>query len=159
MTRIHEISVRPNQDFYRTTEPNRTRLIFTEPNRTEPDKHQKFSFCSKIRYFLLRFCLYKVILVDESTTQCEVSFKSNILQNSRFLWKFMKFFELQKCLLALNFWCVFYFYPLRFGMWFGSPNHWFCRTTEPDRTTGSAELPNRTESSVVHYQPPWYDKS
>ena len=36
-------------------------------------------------------------------------------------------------------------------MRFGSPNHWFCRTTEPDRTSGSAELPNRTESSVVHY--------
>ena len=26
------------------------------------------------------------------------------------------------------------------------------RTTKPDRTSGSAELPNRTESSVVHYQ-------
>ena len=35
--------------------------------------------------------------------------------------------------------------PFWFGMRFGSPNHWFCRTTEPDRTSGSAELPNRTE--------------
>ena len=28
-------SVRPNQDFYRTTEPNRTRFFL--PNRTEPN--------------------------------------------------------------------------------------------------------------------------
>ena len=38
------------------------------------------------------------------------------------------------------------FYPFWFGIRFGSPNHWFCRTTEPHRTSGSAELtePNRT---------------
>ena len=39
-----------------------------------------------------------------------------------------------------------FFYPFWFGIRFGSPNHWFCRTTEPHRTSGSAELtePNRT---------------
>ena len=47
MTYRYTFSVRPNQDFYRTTEPNRTRIFFAEPNRTEPNqvvpKHPYFA--------------------------------------------------------------------------------------------------------------------
>ena len=47
------------------------------------------------------------------------------------------------------------FYPFWFGIRFGSPNHWFCRTTEPHRTSGSAELtePNRTFGlTLLHFK-------
>ena len=135
------VSVRPNQEFYRTTEPNRTMKKNTEPNRTVPNRRPN-------QYWTQKLTLLKNVIFSACFLVCEDRFSSykyktwhSFLQKQHFA-KFQ--FSLKKIFASyLSLYAAFSsISPIRFGQ----RNHWFCRTTEPDRTSGSAELtePNRT---------------
>ena len=129
-------SVRPNQEFYRTTEPNRTTKKNTEPNRTVPNRRPN-------QYWTKKLTLLKNVIFSACFLVCEDHFSSYKYKTwHSFLQKqhFEKFqFSLKNFLhLISQFMLLFLLFPL-----LGSVSG--C-TTEPDQTSGSAELtePNRT---------------
>ena len=102
---------------------------------------------------LLPLCLQKFILEVKSTKQCKVSLKSNILRNyiqvplkiyDNFLSSKMPF-SCQSTIQAI-FSSISHF---RFSMRFGSPNQWFCRTTEPKVRSYTTNLYQNQTSRTV----------
>ena len=129
-------SVRPNHEFYRTTEPNRTMKKNTEPNRTVPNRRPN-------QYWTQILILIKNMIFTACFLVCKDHFSSYKYKTwHSFLQKqhFEKFqFSLKNFLhLISQFMLLFLLFPL-LGSVSGSVH----------RTTGSAEPPNLTEPVVL----------
>ena len=147
-----------------TEPPNRTEPDIFLPNRTGPNRTRylpQILILLKNITFSASFLVVEAHFYTHLQSMAKSPSKGTFCEIVHFSKKNWRFLNLHDTVLSsfhiivcsnisskMTFWLWIYatfscISPFWFGMRFGSPNHWFCRTTEPDRTSGSAELPNR----------------